>query len=223
MAKDKDKEKDYEFTRTRIGKEDPWYKPDPADYRQKVGRPGMAGIGGYERYDYNKSYSKYRSDFKAYKEKKKALKAGTYKYKDNTKGAIERLRDNGIDPVVARAFGSAAGIKVINSQEDARGILNQFGRAQGDYTDEQIKKHLNNNKSDGSSQTPNKPRDEYPISEEQARVNQREQDTFSGRDTAETFNPNYRADAQSFLDRYKMNFMPSKKGKDLSKVNRGLA
>ena len=74
-------------------------------------------------------------------------------------------------------------------------------------------------------QTPNTPRDQYPISEEQARVNQREQDTFSGRDTAETFDTNYRADAagKTFLDRYKMNFMPSKKGKDPAMVNRGLA
>ena len=56
---------------------------------------------------------------------------------------MEKLRDSGMEADVARAYGSAAGIKVINSLEDAKGILNQFGRSQGDYTDQQIKKLRN--------------------------------------------------------------------------------
>jgi hypothetical protein len=74
-------------------------------------------------------------------------------------------------------------------------------------------------------QTPNKPRDEYAITEEDARIKQREQDTFSGRDTSEMYDSDFKPDTpgQTFLDRYKMNFMPSKKGKDPAMVNRGLA
>ena len=158
--------KDYEYTRTRIGKEDPWYKPDPADYRQKVGRPGMAGIGDYDDYNPKKTYSQYRQDYKEYKEKKKALKAGTYEYEDSTSGAMEKLRDSGIESDVARAYGSAAGIKVINSLEDARGILNQIGRSQGDYTDQQIKKLRNEmeddkDKGDSESESQNMTWNEY--------------------------------------------------------------
>ena len=151
--------KDYEFTRTRVGKEDEWYKPDRANYVQKVGRPGWAGTAGYEKYDFDKSETAYRRDMREYKEKKQGLKDGTYKYKDNTQGAMEKLRDSGIEADVARAFGSAAGIKVINSLEDARGILNQFGRAQGDYVDEQIKNLNKGGNEEGDSdkdQTPGK-------------------------------------------------------------------
>ena len=196
--------KDYEFKRTRIGKEDDWDKPDPADYRQKVGRPGWAGTGDYENYDYNKSHIKYRQDLRDYKEKKKALKEGTYKYKDNTEGAIEKLRDSGIEPDIARAYASAAGIKVINSQEDARGILNQFGRAQGDYVDDQLKKQAKINTQEDSVGDTTKP---YVKSEALARAQanvERHQSPQAEESSAESQN---RDKAQSFLDLYRTDFI----------------
>ena len=105
--------------------------------------------------------------------------------------------------------------------------FDRAGVAQNSFEDymKNLKGNMKGPKKPEPEQTPNTPRDQYPISEEQARVNQREQDTFSGRDTAETFDPSYRADTpgQNFLDRYRMNFMPSKKGKNPAMVNRGLA
>ena len=62
------------------------------------------------------------SSFKA-KQKKKALKDGSYEYKDNAKGALEKLYDlgYGYDSAIQRA--TAAGIKKIDSLNDVDAIV----------------------------------------------------------------------------------------------------
>ena len=151
-----------EYTRTRIGKGGDFAaRFNPRNY-EKSGRPGMPGTGDVDsaarnadmaqaaatgewmdptKYYGNDPYSREaRYAHQMAKQKKKALKEGTYEYKDNAKGALEKLYDSGMGYDSAISYGTARGIKTINSLSDADAILNQRAEAQGSYTDEQIAK-----------------------------------------------------------------------------------
>lgn len=235
MSKDK-----FSPTRTRVGKGNAFESRFDPDNYKRSGRPGMPGTGdvdtaarnadmakaaatdewmskpvGYYGNDYYTKRQQYLHD----KKKKKAMKDGSYEYKDNANGALEKLYDAGIGYDSAVAYGSARGIKVINSLSDAEAIIDQMGRAQGDYTDAAIKKAGIGNKKDSADTTPPKPTGpiEYSgaLSSAQEAVSKAEgfvnSDEAGGQGSAD---PEKRAVSREFLNKYRMDFTNQSRNQD---------
>ena len=138
-----------DYSRTRVGKGGDFAaRFNPRNY-EKSGRPGMPGSGDVDTAARNADMAQaaatgawmdssnyygndpYSREAKYAQHIAKQKKKGEYEYKDNAKGALEKLYDNGMGDDSAIAFGSARGIKSINSLSDADAILDQFKMAQG--------------------------------------------------------------------------------------------
>lgn len=217
----------YGYERTRVGKhglgEQFEARFNPRDY-EKSGRPGMPGTGdvdsgaraadmaraavsgewqnpnAYFGTDWLAKRNAERRNKQIAKEKKK----GEYEYKDNAKGALEKLYDAGITNDNVTSYGTMAGIKVVNSLSDADAIIKEMYRSSGDYTDKKFKQ----SKKDKPKN--DKPKEEAPIrlSEElkgaQDRVRHHDEGIRSGQSSEDLYDFSYKPteNAKAFAGKY---------------------